>query len=80
MLSMLSYRKSANVISKADAQLVLADNSIKWKAKDKQKFVIDTENISVTFLMSNKQWFQRVLSQLGAQPTIKIFYGNFMQR
>ena len=67
MLSMLSYRKSANVISKADAQLVLADNSIKWKAKDKQKFVIDTENISVTFLMSNKQWFQRVLSQLGAQ-------------
>ena len=67
MLSMLSYRKSANVISKADAQLVLADNSIKWKAKDKQKFVIDTENISVTFLMSNKQWFQQVLSQLGAQ-------------
>ena len=67
MLSMLSYRKSANFISKADAQLVLADNSIKWKAKDKQKFVIDTENISVTFLMSNKQWFQQVLSQLGAQ-------------
>ena len=76
MLSMLSYRKSANVISKADAQLVLADNSIKWKAKDKQKFVIDTENISV---MSNKQWFQQVLSQFPPKPNIKIFYCNFMQ-